>query len=162
MILLEEALQDEPRPQSIESLRAFIYRDSRRMRAELLDSAVFVPQQPYHKNYWQQAASFFRSLVKNHAFFDGNKRTALIALQTFLNLNGWELETNQKQLVRFTIEVARGKRMWSIESWLRRHGRPTGVPESGVQTRTVLDHLNGIVDRLGIRRPFQSGKGLDD
>ncbi|MCL5676331.1 MAG: type II toxin-antitoxin system death-on-curing family toxin [Firmicutes bacterium] len=154
MVLLEEALQQEGEPQSIEHLKALVDRDSREMRSELLHSAVFVPQQPYFRSFWQSAAAFFRSLVKNHAFFDGNKRTALIALGLFLNLNGWDIAASQRQLVKFTIGVARGSQLWTIESWLRRHHYP--VPVSGHRdTMSFFNRLGAIVDRLGVRRPLE-------
>jgi death-on-curing protein len=52
------------------------------------------------------AAAYFFSLTRNHAFNDGNKRTALSATTTFLQLNEIALETDEDELVYFTMRVA--------------------------------------------------------
>src|SRR3546814_16204224 len=36
------------------------------------------------------AASYAFGIARNHPFVDGNKRTALVVAETFINLNGWE------------------------------------------------------------------------
>ena len=159
MILLNEALDRSPEPPSLESLKALIDKDTSRMRPELLDSAVFVPQQPYYSNFWQRAAALLRSLVKNHAFFDGNKRTALIALEVFLDLNGYTLVATQKHKVRFTIGVARGSRLWSIESWLRNYARSVQGGKQKAAGR--LQRWSALIDDLGLRRPFASSREED-
>lgn len=54
-------------------------------------------------------------LVKNHAFMDGNKRTAALSAITFLNKNGWDLKyqfdkkTNQNALAKIIEGCAAGK-----------------------------------------------------
>ncbi len=40
-----------------------------------------------------KAAFYFVKIVKGHMFNDGNKRTGLGAMQTFLNLNGYQLKS---------------------------------------------------------------------
>lgn len=39
----------------------------------------------------EKAASLGFSLIQNHPFVDGNKRTAHATLETFLVLNGYEI-----------------------------------------------------------------------
>ena len=41
------------------------------------------------------AASYGVGLAKNHAFVDGNKRVAFLAVGLFLALNGWRLQATQ-------------------------------------------------------------------
>jgi death-on-curing family protein len=58
----------------------------------LLDSAVNRPFQTFdgqylHETLEQQAAAFFHSLVCNHCFTNGNKRTAVMALDMFMIAN---------------------------------------------------------------------------
>lgn len=154
MILLREAMEPPNAVQSLEELRALIDEDTRRMRPELLDSAVFAPQQPYFSNFWQRAAAFVRSLAKNHAFFDGNKRTALISLEVFLLVNGYDLDATQKQKVRFILGVARGSRLWSIESWLRHHVRAAKEANTEERATGILQGLGSLVERIGAWRPF--------
>ncbi len=52
------------------------------------------------------AAAYAYGLAKNHAFVDGNKRIALIALELFLDLNGYVLEADDAQCVLVILSVA--------------------------------------------------------
>ena len=59
----------------------------------LLESAVAAPQatfggEPLMKNGWEIAAAHLFYLCRNHAFVDGNKRTALASCLVFLESNG--------------------------------------------------------------------------
>ena len=61
----------------------------------LVESAVLRPQQSVggqdaYPGLHSKAAAPFHSLANNHAFVDGNKRTAVLALIVFYNLNGWQ------------------------------------------------------------------------
>ena len=47
-------------------------------------------------------------MARNHAFVDGNKRTAIVTAATFLLLNGYELTANDGTLYEFTMGVAAG------------------------------------------------------
>jgi death-on-curing protein len=42
------------------------------------------------------AAAYLFHIVKNHAFLDGNKRTALVAALVFLDINGVSLERDDE------------------------------------------------------------------
>ena len=54
-----------------------------------------------------------------HAFSDGNKRTALMATQTFLELNSYEMHEEQEILALTMKEIAEGKRsMNAVSRWL--------------------------------------------
>lgn len=79
----------------------------------LVDAAVQRPMQSAfgqdaYPSIHEKAAALFHSLVKNHAFIDGNKRTAVVALGVFLRLNGWKLAAEQGQIVDLTVGVADG------------------------------------------------------
>ncbi len=52
------------------------------------------------------ATAYFISLAKNHAFNDGNKRTASLTVFTFLYMNGLLLQVDENELVAFTLLVA--------------------------------------------------------
>jgi death-on-curing protein len=54
------------------------------------------------------AAAYGFGLVRNHAFVDGNKRMALIALELFLDLNGYDLIVEDAQAVIAILSVASG------------------------------------------------------
>jgi death-on-curing protein len=50
---------------------------------------------------FMKCAALVQSIVKNHPFVDGNKRTALVSALVFLKLNGYVFEINQKETVKF-------------------------------------------------------------
>jgi death on curing protein len=54
------------------------------------------------------AASYAFGLAKNHAFVDGNKRIALVALELFLELNGLMLAADDAQCVIVILSLASG------------------------------------------------------
>lgn len=55
------------------------------------------------------AAAYLFGLARNHAFVDGNKRTAIVAAGTFLAVNGYELTANDGALYLFVMGVASGE-----------------------------------------------------
>lgn len=74
----------------------------------LVESAVLRPQQSVgsrdaYPGLHSKAAALFHSLANNHAFVDGNKRTAVLALIVFYNLNGWQLSVEQDWLIHFAL-----------------------------------------------------------
>ena len=83
----------------------------------LLESAISQPMAQFdgnflHKDLFEMAASLLISLALNHPFVDGNKRTALHAALTFLEINGCfssrtDRRTNQS-LINLTRNVASG------------------------------------------------------
>jgi death-on-curing protein len=71
---------------------------------------------------FHKAAAFMESLIKNHPFIDGNKRTAITSVGIFLHRNGYLLETAQRELERFTLSVATGKASFAdIVRRLKKH-----------------------------------------
>src|SRR6476619_778332 len=54
----------------------------------LLEAALYRPQTGYYTDLIEEAAALWESLSQNHAFIDGNKRTAFAAMYTFLAING--------------------------------------------------------------------------
>jgi death-on-curing family protein len=56
--------------------------------AGALEAAAFRPQCGYYNDQVEEAAALLESLLINHPFIDGNKRTAFAAADVFLRLNG--------------------------------------------------------------------------
>jgi len=76
----------------------------------LLESAAARPQatfdgQELYPALFQKAAALMESLLQNHPFVDGNKRTAITAASLFLHQNGHHLQTTNEEVVRFTLLV---------------------------------------------------------
>lgn len=77
----------------------------------LLQSAVARPQatfdgQDLYPDLFSKAAALMESLIGNHAFVAGNKRTAITASGLFLRLNGYHLTADNQQLETFTLQCA--------------------------------------------------------
>ncbi len=71
------------------------------------------------------AASYGVGLAKNHPFIDGNKRTAFVAVELFLALNGHELVADDASCVLTMLAVAAGTLDEpGFAAWLRTHSRP--------------------------------------
>jgi len=68
------------------------------------------------------AASYGVGLAKNHAFVDGNKRAAFLAVGLFLALNGWRLQCSQAEATLTMLALAAGDLSEDeFAGWLRRH-----------------------------------------
>lgn len=48
------------------------------------------------------------SLIRNHPFVDGNKRTAVVASFTFYALNGWAIQAEDSDVIGLAVDVAEG------------------------------------------------------
>ncbi|MER9974072.1 type II toxin-antitoxin system death-on-curing family toxin [Mesorhizobium sp. M0085] len=55
------------------------------------------------------AAAYVFGIARNHAFVDGNKRTAIVAAGAFLIVNGYALSANDGMLYEFLMGVAAGE-----------------------------------------------------
>jgi death-on-curing protein len=59
-----------------------------------------------HPTVHDQAAAYLFHIVKNHPFVDGNKRVAFAAIDTFLTLNGIELEMSDDDVYDLVVRAA--------------------------------------------------------
>lgn len=79
--------------------------------ANLLASALARPEQLAHygtPDAADLAASYGFGISRNHPFIDGNKRTAFVAVELFLALNGFELTAPDADCVINMLELAAG------------------------------------------------------
>lgn len=95
----------------------------------LIESAVARPQSGFggkylYTNIFDMAASLLQSLLKNHSFVDGNKRTALTSASIFLELNGYKLNRNDNEIVEFAVRVDNSNlTLEQISSWLTENSK---------------------------------------
>ena len=80
----------------------------------LLASAVLTPQSSFggkspYADVIEVAAAYLFYLCGNHPFFDGNKRTAMMAAIVFLRLNGIEPAPDSDKWEEFVLDVAASK-----------------------------------------------------
>jgi len=92
----------------------------------MLELAVDAPKstvfgKELHGSVAEKTASIFHELIKLHPFIDGNKRTALIAADTFLRINGYELRTRQQNIVDVAVKTAQcSMDISKIAAWVQR------------------------------------------
>ncbi|MFK7601289.1 type II toxin-antitoxin system death-on-curing family toxin [Deinococcus sp. SM5_A1] len=82
--------------------------------AGALDSAVAQPAldtfgQELYPTLADKAAAYLFFLARNHAFVDGNKRTAYAAAAVFLLLNGAELTGSDDEVFELVLDTASGQ-----------------------------------------------------
>lgn len=93
----------------------------------LLESALSRPQQLYAygepaPDLADLAASLAFGLARNHPFVDGNKRTAAVMCETFIELNGARLEADDAELFPLFLSLAEGQLApEEFAAWLRAH-----------------------------------------
>jgi death-on-curing protein len=69
-----------------------------------------------------KAAVLGYSLIQNHPFLDGNKRTGHAAMEVFLLLNHCEIQASVDEQERVVLQVASGKMdREAFTLWLRDH-----------------------------------------
>jgi len=93
----------------------------------LLESALAQPRASFggddlYPGVIDKAAALGFSLVMGHPFVDGNKRTGHAAMETFLVLNGYELNAPVDEQERVMLELAAGELSRdNFLSWVRTH-----------------------------------------
>ena len=101
------------------------------------------------------AAALMHSVVHNHCFFNGNKRTALVAMLTFLDHNSFIATCDEKELFRFTLNLARhnlvpsyydnlpDREVLVAAQWIRAHSRAVEKGERPIPWLRLKRILNG-------------------
>jgi death-on-curing protein len=90
-----------------------------------LESAINRPFQTFgeedlYPTAFEKAAAIGESIIMNHPFVDGNKRTGYILLQTILNYSGYILTANKNSRYSFVIDISTGTiRFEEIVEWLK-------------------------------------------
>ena len=92
-------------------------------RKDLLESALNRPKQASsfeNANIFRQSATLCFGLVKNHPWLGGNKRTATYLMETFLELNDFELTATDEEIFEMVLEIESDAwKVDEIENWLR-------------------------------------------
>lgn len=72
---------------------------------------------PIHK-----AASLIESILINHPFIDGNKRTGYVLMRVYLMNNDLDIHASQEEKYEFVIDIASGSTKFEdIVEWLTKH-----------------------------------------
>lgn len=95
----------------------------------LLQSALARPQSTFsgedlYHGIFDKAAALFHSLMFNHAFVDGNKRTTFTSTARFLWLNGYEISAKDNEIVDFALRVENlHLSIEEIAKWLKKNSK---------------------------------------
>jgi len=97
-------------------------RDLGAIASALSQPRVSVGGQDAYPTLIDKAAALGYSLIRNHGFIDGNKRTAHAAIEVFLVMNGMELRASVDDQERFMLALAAGDvSREALAEWLRAH-----------------------------------------
>jgi len=97
-----------------------------------LELALFQPRatfdgQDLYPDLLSKAATLCFSLVMNHPFVDGNKRIGHAAMETFLLLNGYEINATVDEQESIILDLASGKiSRDDFLVWVKNHTSPLG------------------------------------
>lgn len=99
-----------------------------------LRSALHRPQSYahyMHADIATQGAALAHAIAEGQPFLEGNKRTALIALRTFLAINGYEVTASQEERADWMISLSRGQTVERLSDRIRAALRelPPSVPD---------------------------------
>jgi death on curing protein len=92
-----------------------------------LESAINQPRITFNKtdlypDILTKAAALCFFLVMSHPFIDGNKRVGHAAMETFLILNGFEIEASIDEQEKIILDLAAGKMdREKFTIWLNKH-----------------------------------------
>ena len=92
-----------------------------------LESAIAQPRMTYggeelYPTLAEKAAALGFSVIMNHPFIDGNKRTGHAAMETFLVLNGFEISASVDEQEAILLRLAAGElSRKGFTEWLREH-----------------------------------------
>jgi death-on-curing family protein len=178
-------------PSDVEDLHFVLVKDFARSKdpidppgvrsSALLESAVHRPRTALgltdkYPTVAMAGAALLHSIVLDHSFHNGNKRTALVALLAFLDKNGWVLTCDQDEIFEFLLTLADHKLVdrdgqpvvgadreaIHVAGWLQARIRKVALREVPVQFRhlrailesygCVLEHPRSVGNRINIRR----------
>ena len=91
-----------------------------------LDAAINRPfatfdQQELYPNPVDKAAAIIESILINHPFVDGNKRTGYVLMRLLLLQSGQDIQSEQEEKYDFVISIATGQLTFNgIKDWIER------------------------------------------
>jgi death-on-curing protein len=97
-------------------------KDLGRLEAALATQTQNVFGEELYRSITDKAAALTRGIIADHAFVDGNKRTAMVAGITLLELNGYSFGGQVGQIEDFAVSIAvKHIDVPQISEWFRHH-----------------------------------------
>ncbi len=94
-------------------------RDKGALEASLSRSYATFDKIDLYPTVIDKAAALFESLIINHPFIDGNKRTAYVLMKYLLFTEGVSINTSEKEKYKMVISASKGElRLDGIKLWL--------------------------------------------
>jgi death-on-curing protein len=76
----------------------------------------------FYPTVYEKAGALIESLVKNHPFVDGNKRTGYVVMRLFLFCHGYNILASQEEKYEFVMNIASGNStLEEITLWILNH-----------------------------------------
>lgn len=88
---------------------SFGVRDIGRLESSLAQPRMTFDGVELYPTLVEKAATLGFSIIQNHPFLDGNKRTGHAAMEIFLFLNGFEIRSSTDEQEKVVLQVASGK-----------------------------------------------------
>jgi death on curing protein len=92
-----------------------------------LESAIARPFQSFaetdlYPTYFEKAAAIGESIIMNHPFIDGNKRTGYVLMELLLRIEGIKITASDDSLYAFVISISTGELKFDqIVDWLKQN-----------------------------------------
>jgi death-on-curing protein len=97
-------------------------RDIKALESAINQPRITFDQTDLYPDIISKASALCFSLVMNHPFTDGNKRVGHAAMETFLILNGYEVEAPVDEQVQVFLDLAAGNlTRKAFTNWLKGH-----------------------------------------
>lgn len=97
-------------------------RDQGALLAALARPFQTFDQQDLYTKPADKAAAIFESIIINHPFIDGNKRTAYVLLRTMLSIFSCDVMAFEDEKYKMTIDASTGEiRFDEIKAWIEAH-----------------------------------------
>lgn len=127
---------------------------------DLLESALFrvhtaIAGERKYPTIAMAGAAYLHAIIANHAFHNGNKRTALVSMLVFLDLNGNVLEIEEDALFDYLVQIAShglevstnnqslaDAEMILIAKWVSAHSRHLVKEERSLKFHQLREILN--------------------
>ena len=95
----------------------------------LMESAIARPYQTFggedlYPTFFEKAAAVVESIIINHSFVDGNKRTGFLAMLAILETGNIMIDASNNDLYNFTIKISTGEiKFKEIVIWLKNNSK---------------------------------------
>jgi death-on-curing protein len=99
-----------------------------------LDAALNRPWQTFdgedlYPTFFHKAAAIMESIILNHPFIDGNKRTGFLLCEALLQSYGFTINTNTESIYNFLIDISTGNKDFEmIVTWLQQNSQQREQP----------------------------------